>query len=145
MRDTMASSLDSTKQTVFKGWQKDNWRQFWRFWLIGGAVSKLQYGVDPTQLLPAQWMIIIPFTRRSIQSASLPATMTSLISANQTKPIWLNTWQICQQKWVASLPPGAMPRTESLEDLVLVFWKFSKNYQWLKSRYSAIITSVLLG
>jgi len=26
--------------------------------------------------------------------------------------------QICQQKWVASLPPGAMPRTESLKDLV---------------------------
>jgi len=26
--------------------------------------------------------------------------------------------EICQQKWVASLPPGAMPRTESLEDLV---------------------------
>jgi len=26
--------------------------------------------------------------------------------------------EICQQKWVSSLPPGAMPRAESLEDLV---------------------------
>ena len=99
---------------------------------VGGAAIKLQYGADPIQLLLAPWMIIILFTKRS-SSASLYILINCnyvLLNLQKRRLInqfeWIfNSLQICQQKWVSSLPPGAMPRTESLQDLVTAhFEKF---------------------
>ena len=57
--------------------------------------------------------------------------MTTTLSTNRS-PTPLSSCSTClplqiqAQPWVASLPPGSMPRTESLQDLVartVPFWK----------------------